>query len=68
MTDTMGSISNLVDQLSAAHRSLTRGNEQVLNSAAEIAESSRRQDSALRELITSSERLRKSATSASHSG
>lgn len=62
ITQAIESISNLVNQLTSAQRSQTRGSEHALSAAAQIEESARRQDSSLRELITSTERLRKAAT------
>jgi len=59
ITQAIESISNLVNQLTSAQRSQTRGSEHALSAATQIEESARRQDSSLRELITSTERLRK---------
>jgi methyl-accepting chemotaxis protein len=61
ITQAIESISNLVNQLTSAQRSQTRGSEHALSAATQIEESARRQDSSLRELITSTERLRKAA-------
>ncbi len=62
ISQTIESISNMVNQLNTAHRSQTRGSEQALASAQQIEEASRRQDSALRDLITFAEKLRKAAS------
>ncbi len=62
ITQAIESISNLVNQLTSAQRSQTRGSEHALSAANQIEESARRQDSSLRDLITSTERLRKAAT------
>jgi methyl-accepting chemotaxis protein len=62
ITQAIENISNMVNQLNAAHRTQTRGSEQALNSAQHIEEAARRQDSALRDLITSAEKLRKVAS------
>ena len=59
ITQAIESISSLVNQLTAAQRSQTRGSEHALSAATQIEDSARRQDSSLRELITSTERLRK---------
>ncbi len=59
ITQAIESISSLVNQLTAAQRSQTRGSEHALSAASQIEESARRQDTSLRELITSTERLRK---------
>jgi methyl-accepting chemotaxis protein len=52
-------INGMVGQLNAAHRSLNRGSERALAAAMQIEELSRRQDSALRELVTHIERVRR---------
>ena len=59
ITQAIESISNLVNQLTSAQRSQTRGSEHALSAANLIEESARRQDSSLRDLITSTERLKK---------
>jgi methyl-accepting chemotaxis protein len=62
ISQTIESISNMVNQLNTAHRSQSRGTEQALASAQQIEEASRRQDAALRDLITYAEKLRKAAS------
>ncbi len=52
-------INAMVGQLNNAHRSLHRGSERALGTASQLEELARRQDAALRELVTHVERLRK---------
>ncbi|MEB2310270.1 MAG: methyl-accepting chemotaxis protein [Sorangiineae bacterium] len=61
ITQAIESISNMVNQLNGSHRQHNRGSEGALQAASRIEEGSRRQDGALRELITNAERLRKAA-------
>jgi len=60
ITQSIETINNLVNQLNSAHRSQARGSERALTAAAQIEEAARRQDHALRDLITSTERMKKS--------
>ena len=62
ITQAIESISHMVNQLNAAHRQQSRGIEQALAAAARIEEAARRQDAALRELITNAEKLRKAVS------
>jgi methyl-accepting chemotaxis protein len=62
ITQAIESISNMVNQLNSAHRSQSRGSEHALAAASQIEEAARKQDHALRELITAVERLRKTAS------
>jgi methyl-accepting chemotaxis protein len=59
ITQAIESISHMVNQINSAHRQQTRGAEQALNAAMRLEETARRQDLALRELITHSEKIRK---------
>jgi methyl-accepting chemotaxis protein len=52
-------INGMVGQLNSAHRSLHRGSERALTAATQLEEAARRQDSALRELVTHIDRVRK---------
>ena len=52
-------INAMVTQLNNAHRSLHRGSERALNASAQIEELARRQDAALRDLVTHVERVRR---------
>ena len=61
ITQSIENISNMVNQLNASQRQQTRGSEQALVAASKIEECAREQDGALQGLITSAERLRKSA-------
>jgi methyl-accepting chemotaxis protein len=60
ITQSIETINNLVNQLNSAHRSQARGSERALTAATQIEEAARRQDHALRDLITSTERMKKS--------
>jgi methyl-accepting chemotaxis protein len=60
ITQSIETINNLVNQLNSAHRSQARGSERALSAATQIEEAARRQDHALRDLITSTERMKKS--------
>jgi methyl-accepting chemotaxis protein len=60
ITQSIETINNLVNQLNSAHRSQARGSERALTAATQIEEAARRQDTALRELISSTERMKKS--------
>ena len=60
ITQSIETINNLVNQLNSAHRSQARGSERALTAATQIEEAARRQDMALRELISSTERMKKS--------
>jgi len=52
-------INAMVGQLNSSHRTLNRGSERSLAAATQIDEAARRQDGALRDLVTQIERLRK---------
>jgi methyl-accepting chemotaxis protein len=60
ITQSIETINNLVNQLNSAHRPQARGSERALTAATQIEEAARRQDHALRDLITSTERMKKS--------
>ena len=60
ITQSIETINNLVNQLNSAHRSQARGSERALTAATQIEEAARRQDTALRDLISSTERMKKS--------
>jgi len=60
ITQSIETINNLVNQLNSAHRSQARGSERALTAATQIEDAARRQDTALRELISSTERMKKS--------
>ncbi|HEY8943338.1 MAG TPA: hypothetical protein VIM73_03705, partial [Polyangiaceae bacterium] len=53
------SINGMVTQLNSAHRTLNRGSERALGAATQIEDVGRRQDQALRELVSQLERIRK---------
>ncbi|MBK7581277.1 MAG: chemotaxis protein [Myxococcales bacterium] len=59
ITQAIESISHMVNQINSSHRSQTRGTEHALASAARLEDTARRQDGALRELITHTEKLKK---------
>jgi methyl-accepting chemotaxis protein len=56
------SINGMVNQLNAAHRTLNRGSERALGAATQIEDAGRRQDQALRELVSQLERIRKTVS------
>ena len=58
ITQSIETINNLVNQLNSAQRTQPRGSERALNAATQIEEAARRQDTALRELISSTERMK----------
>ena len=60
ITQSIETINNLVNPLTSAHRSQARGSERALTAATQIEEAARRQDTALRDLISSTERMKKS--------
>jgi methyl-accepting chemotaxis protein len=60
ITQSIETINNLVNQLNSAHRSQARGSERALTAATQIEEAARRQDTALRDLISSTERMKRS--------
>ena len=62
VTQAIESISHMVNQINASHRSQTRGTEHALTSATRLEDTARRQDAALRELITHTEKLKKALT------
>jgi methyl-accepting chemotaxis protein len=59
ITGSIENISNMVNQLNVSHRNQTRGSELLLGSSGKIEESARQQESALKNLQTVFERLRK---------
>jgi methyl-accepting chemotaxis protein len=62
ITQAIESISNMVHQLNNAHRQQSRGSEQAIDAAKQIEEAARSQESALRELLGSVTRLKKTAS------
>lgn len=60
ITQSIETINNLVNQLNSAQRSQARGSERALTAATQIEDAARRQDHALRDLISSAERMKKS--------
>jgi len=60
ITQSIETINNLVNQLNSAQRTQSRGSERALSAASQIEEAARRQDIALRDLISSTERMKKS--------
>src|SRR6478736_5149431 len=60
ITQSIETINNLVNQLNSAQRTQSRGSERALSAATQIEEAARRQDTALRDLISSTERMKKS--------
>jgi methyl-accepting chemotaxis protein len=52
-------INGMVGQLNNAHRSLHRGSERAVSSVSQVEDAARRQDAALRELVTHVERIKK---------
>lgn len=61
ITQAIENISNMVHQLNNSHRQQTRGSEQALEAARQIEDAARAQESALRDLLSSVERLRKAS-------
>ncbi len=59
ITQAMESINSLAGQLNSAQRTQTRGSERALSAAMQIEEAARKQDGALRELSTHTDRVRK---------
>jgi methyl-accepting chemotaxis protein len=59
ITQAMESINSLAGQLNAAQRTQTRGSERALSAAMQIEEAARKQDGALRDLSTHTDRVRK---------
>lgn len=59
ITQAIESISGLVTQLNNSQRTQSRGSERALIAAGQIEEAARRQDSALRDLIGATERLKR---------
>ncbi len=59
ITQAIENINSMVSQLNNAHREQTRGSEQALSAAHRMGDTARRQDEALRQLITSSQTLSK---------
>jgi methyl-accepting chemotaxis protein len=60
ITQAMESINSLAGQLNSAQRTQTRGSERALNAAMQIEEAARKQDGALRDLSTHTDRVKKS--------
>jgi methyl-accepting chemotaxis protein len=58
ITQAIENINSMISHLNNTQRAQTRGAEQALASAVKIEEAARRQDTALRELVTNTERLR----------
>lgn len=63
ITQAMESINSLAGQLNSAQRTQTRGSERALNAAMQIEEAARKQDGALRDLSTYTDRVRKTVGS-----
>jgi len=63
ITQAMESINSLAGQLNSAQRTQTRGSERALSAAMQIEEAARKQDGALRDLSTHTDRVRKSVGS-----
>lgn len=63
ITQAIESISHMVNQINSSHRQQTRGTEHAIASAMRLEEAARKQDTALRELITNTEKLRKALSS-----
>jgi methyl-accepting chemotaxis protein len=61
ITQAMESINSLAGQLNSAQRTQTRGSERALSAAMQIEEAARKQDGALRELSSHTDRLRRTA-------
>jgi methyl-accepting chemotaxis protein len=59
ITQAIESISHMVNQINSSHRQQTRGTEHAIAAAMRLEEAARKQDAALRELITNTEKLRK---------
>src|SRR5687767_10267890 len=59
ITQAMESINSLAGQLNSAQRTQTRGSERALSAAMQIEEAARKQDGALRELSTHTDRVRR---------
>ncbi len=60
ITQAMESINSLAGQLNSAQRTQTRGSERALSAAMQIEEAARKQDGALRELSSHTDRVRRS--------
>ena len=63
ITQAMESINSLAGQLNSAQRTQTRGSERALNAAMQIEEAARKQDGALRDISTHTDRVKKSVGS-----
>jgi methyl-accepting chemotaxis protein len=59
ITGAIENISSMVNQLNVSHRSQARGSEQILSAATKIDEAARGQDAALRQLLSTVERLKR---------
>ncbi|HVY30504.1 MAG TPA: methyl-accepting chemotaxis protein [Polyangiaceae bacterium] len=59
ITQAMESINSLAGQLNSAQRTQTRGSERALSAAMQIEEAARKQDGALRDLSTHTDRVRR---------
>jgi len=62
ITTAIEQISNMVNNLNGAQRGQMRGGEQLLDAARRIEESARMQEQAVRQLMSATERLRRSLT------
>ncbi|HVW25717.1 MAG TPA: methyl-accepting chemotaxis protein [Polyangiaceae bacterium] len=62
ITQAIENISNMVHQLTTSHRAQSRGSEQAQEAARQIEEAARVQESALRDLVASIDRVRKAAS------
>jgi methyl-accepting chemotaxis protein len=61
ITQAIESISSMVHQLTTSHRQQSRGSEQAQEAAKQIEEAARLQEAALRDLVSSIERVRKAS-------
>jgi methyl-accepting chemotaxis protein len=63
ITQAMESINSLAGQLNSAQRTQTRGSERALSAAMQIEEAARKQDGALREISSHTDRVRRTVGS-----
>ncbi|WP_437675955.1 methyl-accepting chemotaxis protein [Sorangium sp. So ce131] len=61
ITSAIEQISNLIHSLNTSHRSQTRGGEQLVEAGKRIEEAARLQDQAVRQLVSATERMRRTA-------
>ncbi|WP_437991781.1 methyl-accepting chemotaxis protein [Sorangium sp. So ce145] len=61
ITSAIEQISHGVNSLNASHRSQTRGGEQLVEAGKRIEEAARQQDQAVRQLLSATERMRRTA-------